>query len=257
MTSLTLTSQAVTAREQGAVLHVTLDRPDKLNALNQAMYEDLTRAVAHLADRDDLHVLLLDANGRAFSAGNDIKDFLNADPASRREGSLSPAMVLVHALMALDKPVIMAVQGNATGIGTTMLLHADLVIAANDARFHTAFINLGLVPEAGSSLILPALIGKQNAARLLLAGDTLTAEEAERMGLIAYRTRRETLEAEAMDLAQKLAEKPPAAVAMTKQLMRHGQDAIKAQIEKESVMFAERMFSEDTRERFAGFLKKG
>ena len=170
-------------------------------------------------------------------------------------GKLSPAMVLVHALMALDKPVVIGVQGNATGIGTTLLLHADLVVAADDARFQTAFINLGLVPEAGSSLLLPALIGRQNANRLLLAGDTLTAEEAERCSLVAYRVTPDELEPTAKALAQRLAEKSPPAMAMTKQLLRHSHEAIKTQIEKESVLFAERMFSEDTRERFSKFLK--
>ena len=244
------------SREHNAVLHVTLDRADKLNALTAAMYQDLTTAVQHLAERDDLNALLLTAKGRSYCAGNDIQDFLQADPASRDNGKLSPAMILIHAIMALDKPVIMAVQGNATGIGTTMLLHADLVIAADNARFHTAFINLGLVPEAGSSLILPALIGRQNANRLLLAGDTFSAEEAERMGLIAYRVGKEELESKAQALADKLAGKNPAAIAMTKQLTRLSDAAIKSQIEKESVMFAERMFSDDTRALFAGFLKK-
>jgi len=112
------------------------------------------------------------------------------------------------------------------------------------------------VPEAGSSLILPALIGRQNANRLLLAGDTFNAGEAERVGLIAYRTAVDELASEALALAERLAEKTPAAIAMTKQLTRLSDAAIKAQIEKESVMFAERMFSDDTRAMFAGFLKK-
>ena len=128
-------------------------------------------------------------------------------------------------------------------------------MAADDARFQTAFINLGLVPEAGSSLLLPALIGRQNANRLLLAGDTLTAEEAERCGLVAYRVTPDELEPTAQALAQRLAEKSPTAMAMTKQLLRQSDAAIKSQIEKESVLFAERMFSEDTRERFSKFLK--
>src|SRR5690606_13446191 len=106
---------------------------------------------------------------------------------ARRDGELSVAMQLVHRLLELDKPVLAAVHGNATGIGTTLLLHCDLVIAADSARFHTAFIDLGLVPEAGSSLILPSLLGRQNANRLLLAGDRLSADEALRMGLVAYR----------------------------------------------------------------------
>ena len=159
MSALELQSGYVRVTEHGKLLEVTLDRADKLNALSGEMYRDISRAVDHYRDRDDLTALLLDAEGRAFTAGNDIGDFLNADPESRKDGKQSPAMDLVHRLIELDKPVIAAVHGNATGIGTTLLLHCDLVIAADSARFYTAFIDLGLVPEAGSSLILPALLG--------------------------------------------------------------------------------------------------
>lgn len=256
MSALELKSGFIRVTEHGKLLEATLDRADKLNALTQEMYRDLGRVVDHLAERDDLNALLIDAEGRAFTAGNDIKDFRNADPESRKDGKLSPAMEFVHRLMALDKPVIMAAHGNATGIGTTMLLHGDLVIAAESTRFYTAFINLGLVPEAGSSLLLPALVGRQNASRLLIAGDTLTAEEAERMGLIAYRVPDEELREKALELGKKVAEKPPQAMAYTKQLMRQGQDAVKAQIVAESKRFAERMFSDETRAIFDSFLNK-
>lgn len=256
MSALELKSGYVRVTEHGKLLEATLDRADKLNALTMEMYRDLSRVADHVRDREDINALLIDAEGRSFSAGNDIKDFRNADPESRKDGKLSPAMEFVHRLMALDKPVVMAVHGNATGIGTTMLLHCDLVIAANSARFYTAFINLGLVPEAGSSLLLPTLLGRQNASRLLIAGDTLTAEEAERMGLVAYRTTDEELREKALELGRKLADKPPQAMAYTKQLMRHGHDAVKGQIVAESERFAERMFSDETRAIFDSFLNK-
>ena len=137
-----------------------------------------------------------------------------------------------------------------------LMAEYDLVIAADSARFYTAFINLGLVPEAGSSLILPALLGRQNANRLLLAGDTLTADEAERMGLVAYRCGDDELRDKALELGAKLAAKPPQALQYTKQLTRHGADAIREQIKKESVLFAERMFSDETRAIFDKFLNK-
>jgi enoyl-CoA hydratase/carnithine racemase len=256
MSALELKSGYIRVTEHGKLLEATLNRADKLNALTLEMYRDLTRVAEHFGDRDDLTALLIDAEGRSFTAGNDLKDFRNANPEARQSGELSPAMHFVHRLMALDKPVIMAVHGNATGIGTTMLLHCDLVIAAENTRFYTAFINLGLVPEAGSSLLLPALIGRQNASRLLLAGDTLTAAEAERMGLIAYRVPDEQLREKALELGQTLAAKPTQALQYTKQLTRHGVDAIKAQIERESVLFGERMFSEETRAIFDQFLNK-
>lgn len=256
MSSLDLKSGFVAVTDHGALLEVTLDRPDKLNALSTEMYLDLGRTVDHFRDRDDLNALLLNANGRAFTAGNDIGDFLNADPRARRDGEPSPAMELVHRLLVLDKPVIAAVHGNATGIGTTLLLHCDLVIAADSARFHTAFIDLGLVPEAGSSLLLPTLLGRQNANRLLLAGDTLSADEAERMGLVAYRCGDDELRERALELGARLAAKPPRAMQYTKQLTRHGADAVRDQINRESVLFGERMFSDETRAIFDTFLNK-
>lgn len=256
MSALELKSGYIRVTEHGKLLEATLDRADKLNALSQEMYRDLARVATHVAERDDINALLIDGEGRSFTAGNDLKDFRDADPKSREDGKLSPAMDFVHCLMALDKPILMAVHGNATGFGTTMLLHSDLVIAANSTRFYTAFINLGLVPEAGSSLLLPTLLGRQNASRLLLAGDTLTAEEAERIGLVAYRVADDELRAKALELGQKLAEKPPQAMAYTKQLMRQGQDAVKAQIVAESKRFAERMFSAETRAIFDSFLNK-
>lgn len=256
MSSLDLKSGFVSVTEHGALLEVTLDRPDKLNALSTEMYQDLSRAVDYLRERDDLNALLLNANGRSFTAGNDIGDFLNADPETRRNGELSPAMKLVHRLLELDKPVLAAVHGNATGIGTTLLLHCDLVIAADSARFYTAFINLGLVPEAGSSVILPGLLGRQNANRLLLAGDTLDADEALRMGLVAYRCGDDELHDKALELGARLAAKPPEAMRYTKQLTRHGTDAIREQIKKETVLFGERMFSDETRAIFDKFLNK-
>ncbi|MBA4722115.1 MAG: enoyl-CoA hydratase/isomerase family protein [Alcanivorax sp.] len=256
MSSLELKSGHIRVIEHDALIQVTLDRADKLNALTAEMYRDLARAVDHFRDRDDLNALLIDGDGRSFCAGNDIGDFLNADPESRKNGKISPAMEVVHRLIDLDKPVLAAVQGNCTGIGTTLLLHCDLVMAADSARFYTAFINLGLVPEAGSSLILPGLLGRQNANRLLIAGDTLTAEEAERMGLIAYRVSDEELRERALELGKKVAAKPPQAMQYTKQLTRHGADAIREQIKRETVLFADRLFSDETRAIFDRFLNK-
>lgn len=256
MKQLALDSGFVRVTEHDSLLHATLARPDKLNALTRAMYVDLRRVVEHLDARDDLNALLLDGDGRSFCAGNDIKDFANAGQHAPAAGEVSVAIQYIQQLMATNKPVIMAVHGNATGIGTTMLLHADLVIAADSARLYTAFIDLGLVPEAGSSLILPSRIGRQNTARLLLAGDTIDADEAERMGLVAYRCSDDELAAKALTLGQALAAKPPQALRETKQLLRHGTDAINAQIKIETERFAARLRSTETQAIFARFLAK-
>lgn len=256
MTALELDSGFIRATEHDSLLHVTLARPDKLNALNRAMYVDLCRVVDHLDSRDDLRALLLDGEGRAFCAGNDIKDFADADPNAGGTGEVSVAMQYIYRLMATDKPVIMAVHGNATGIGTTMLLHSDLVIAADSARLYTAFIDLGLTPEAGSSRILPERIGRQNAARLLLAGDTITTAEAKCMGLVAYSCSDDELADKALALGTTLASKPPQAMQQTKQLLRHNTDTIHAHIDTEISYFAQRLYSDEAQAIFAQFLSK-
>lgn len=254
MNTLELNSGCVRIIERDALLHATLARPDKLNALTRAMYIDLYRIVDHLDSRDDLHALLLDGEGRSFCAGNDIRAF--ADASERSAGDIGVALQYIQRLMTTDKPVVMAVHGHATGIGVTMLLHADLVIAADSARLNTAFIDLGLVPEAGASLLLPQMAGRQNAARLLLAGDTISAQEAERMGLIAYRCGDDDLAGRALALGRALAAKPPQAMRQTSQLMRHGTDAVNNQIEQEAERFAERLASDEARAIFARLVSK-
>lgn len=258
MALVELESGHIKANVETHVLRITLDRANKRNALNTAMYADIQRCVDYARDQDDVHALLIDAEGEMFCAGNDISDFANADPHAEGGVTSGPAMTLIKTLHVLDKPVVVAVQGQATGIGTTLLLHCDLVVAGNSARFYTAFIDLAIVPEAASSQLLPALIGRQNAARLLLAGDTLSAEQAERMGLIAYRTDDAQLDEQATALAHRLAAKPPEAMRLSKQLMRSGMASndIRGQIEREGEVFAERLFSDEFREIINRFLKR-
>lgn len=253
-----LSSGCIRAANENGVLRLTIDRADKRNALKRDMYEDMTRVVEHASENDAVRALLIDSAGDMFCAGNDISDFANATPQTRGPGSTSPALTFIKALRALDKPSVIAVQGQATGVGTTMLLHADLVVAADDARFFTAFIDLGLVPEAGSSLLLPALVGRQNAARLLLAGDTLDADEALRMGLIAYCVPRAELAERANALAAKVAAKPPEAVRHSKQLLREalGSDDVDGQIDREAKRFGERLLSDEVKAIMNKFLGK-
>lgn len=247
-----LSSEHIHVKQHDTLLHATLARPTKHNALNRAMYAELTRIVEQLEARADLHALLLDGAGPSFCAGNDISEFANLDDTS----GLDIAMAFVRALMATNKPVLMAVHGHATGIGTTMLLHADLVIAADSAQLYTAFIDLGVVPEAGSSRLLPARIGRQNAARLLLAGDTLDADTALRMGLVAYRCSDAELAPRALALARAVAAKPPQAMQQTKRLLRHDTDTLDAHIDREIAVFRERMASPEAQAIFARFLAR-
>ncbi|MES1941222.1 enoyl-CoA hydratase/isomerase [Salinisphaera sp. T5B8] len=258
MTQPELTSGFIRAENDDGVLHVTIDRASKRNSLTAAMYDDLSRCVAHAEADDAVRTLLIDSEGDMFCAGNDVAEFANASPETRKAGSAGPALSFIKQLRALDKPVVIAVQGQATGIGTTMLLHADFVIADERARFYTAFIDLALVPEAASSLLLPGLVGRQNAARLLLAGDTIDSEEALRMGLIAYRVADAALAHEAMKLAKRLAAKPPEAMRQSKQLLRQGlgSDDVDGQIEREAERFGERLFSDEVREIMNKFLQR-
>ncbi|MBO9468791.1 enoyl-CoA hydratase/isomerase family protein [Endozoicomonas sp. G2_2] len=253
-----LTSGFIRAETRDGILRVTIDRADKRNALTRDMYEDMSRCVEHAGADDSVRTLLIDSEGDMFCAGNDVAEFAAATPDTREAGSAGPALSFIKRLRALDKPVVIAVQGQATGIGTTMLLHADLVVGAESARFFTAFIDLALVPEAGSSLLLPGLIGRQNAARLLLAGDTLDSDEALRMGLIAYRVPDEALAEKAQAVAARLAAKAPEAVRQTKQLLRQGigSDDVDGQIEREAERFGERLFSDEVRAIMNKFLKR-
>lgn len=253
-----LHSGHVRASVDDHILRITLDRADKRNALTRAMYTDLGQALASGGADEAVHVIVLDAEGEMFCAGNDIADFANVDPSAGDAGTTGPALSFIRRMAECDKPIVVAVQGQATGIGTTLLLHADLVMAADDARFYTAFIDLGLVPEAGSSRLLPAMLGRQNAARLLLAGDTVTAAEAERMGLVAYRVPAAELGQRSRELAARLAAKPPGAMAASKRLLRRGIDtkAVNEQIEREAEVFGQRLASDEVRAIMNAFLDR-
>src|SRR5699024_4745229 len=250
-----LNSQCIRLTEHDGWLEITLTRPDKLNAFTRSMYQDMAAAVNYFDANDAYKVALINAQGRAFCAGNDIGDFLAAAEESGGNAA-DTAMLFISALMQVSKPTVAAVQGNATGIGTTLLLHTDLVIAADDARLHTAFIQLGLVPEAASSLLLPRLIGRQNASRLLLAGDSLSAAEAQQMGLIAYVAPHDELAMQAAALCTKIAGFSAAALTQTKRLMREDLAEIQQQIDVEKEIFMERLLSPETQAIFKKFMHK-
>ena len=185
------------------VIEIHIDRPDKKNALTAPMYHAMTAALADASARADIAVVLFTANGDAFCAGNDLKDFM-AGP----EGGAA-AFAFIRAIAAFDKPIVAAVQGLAVGVGTTMLLHCDLIYAAPDARFIMPFVNLGLVPEAGSSLLAPAPLGHAKAAAMLMLGEPMDAEAADRAGLVTAVVPADGLLAHARAQARILVAKPP------------------------------------------------
>jgi enoyl-CoA hydratase/carnithine racemase len=237
----------------GGVLRVQLDRPEKKNALTRAMYTRLTE-VLEAADADPAtRVIVLHGAGDAFTAGNDLRDFLEQPPQDQDH----PTFRFILAVSRVQKPLVAAVHGVAIGIGTTLLLHCDLVYAAEGARFHTPFVDLGLVPELASSLTLPALAGHQRAAEMLLLGQPVDATRAAQLGFVNAVVPADRLLDTAMEAARTLAAKPAASVRLTKALMRGAQAALVAStLEEEARLFVDRLASPEAREAFAAFLEK-
>ncbi|MDE1152517.1 MAG: enoyl-CoA hydratase-related protein [Micavibrio sp.] len=217
----------------GGFLHLALNRADKKNALTNAMYRDLTAALNDAAADEDIIGVVFTGMGDAFTAGNDLKEFLAAGTTA---GLAAPDFLRV--LATFPKIVIAAVQGAAVGIGTTLLLHCDLVIAAPDAKFQLPFINLGLVPEAASSLLLPARLGHARASELLLLGSVFDAQTAYQLGLINRIVEKEALAKTVLEFTAALASKDPHALQETKRLLKSMSQGVEARMEEEFTAFA-------------------
>lgn len=243
-------SEHVAAVEKDGVLEIHIDRPDKKNALTAAMYRAMTAALADAAARPAIGAVLFAGRGDAFSAGNDLKDFL-AGP----EGGAA-AFDFIRAIAGFEKPLVAAVQGLAVGVGTTLLFHCDLVYAAPDARFIMPFVNLGLVPEAGSSLLAPATLGHAKAAAMLLLGEPMDAQAADRAGLVTALVPADSLLDHARAKAQALTAKPPQALALTRRLMKGDPAALVARMEEEASLFHQALASAEAREAFTAFFEK-
>jgi enoyl-CoA hydratase/carnithine racemase len=238
--------------QAGGVLEVAFNRPAKKNALTGAMYAAVVDAFRH-ADADaTIRAVLLSGTGDTFTSGNDIKDFQTR--AATNE--LTHASPFLDALSSLATPLVAAVNGAAVGVGTTMLAHADLVIAARSARFVMPFTSLGLVPEAASSLLFPRLVGHQRASALLLLGEALDAETARDWGLVYRVVDNDALMGIARAVAARLAALPPEAVRQTKNLIKNGRQDVPGRIAEELVLFRERLRSPEAAEAFAAFVEK-
>jgi enoyl-CoA hydratase/carnithine racemase len=238
--------------EQG-VATLTLDRPAKKNAITGEMYEMLVAGLGRAGDDKAVRAVLITGAGDVFTAGNDLKDFSNprfAEPDS-------PVLTFMQALAEYEKPVIAAVNGLAVGIGVTMLLHCDMVYAADTATFSMPFTGLGLVPEFASTLLLPAIAGRIRASEKLLLGKPFPAPEAAAMGLVNAIVPAAELLPHARKIAQAFNVLPPGAVRDTKKLLRHGQAAaVQETIRREASHFAPRLAGDEAREAIAAIIEK-
>ncbi len=234
------------------VCEIRLNRPDKRNAITLEMYRALTNAVHGANVDDDVRVILLSGAGASFTAGNDLNDFLSGPLL----GDDHDAARFIRTLPAIRKIMIAAVHGATVGIGVTLLLHCDLVIAARSARLAVPFVRLGLVPEAASSLLLPRLVGYQRAAEMLLLGAPVDATRAYEMGIVNRLVDDEALMSEARALAHSVARQPPEALFATKRLMRSGSTTILDRIEEELEAFRVQLDSAEFRTAAQEFLSK-
>jgi enoyl-CoA hydratase/carnithine racemase len=247
-------TDGIEVRRDGAVVSATFDRPEKKNAITSAMYEALIETFDQ-AERDpDVGALVLSGNGGAFTAGNDIADFLAASTAGSRDLHEAPAWRFISKLARFEKPLVAAVQGLAVGLGTTLCFHCDLVYASPDARFHMPFVNLGLVPEAGSSLLAPLRFGRARASEFLLLAEPFSAETARELGLVNALLPNSSLLAHAMSKAAALAAKPRSALLTTRRLLRGDPGALKARMDEETQAFAAALSSGEARAAFMTFM---
>ena len=247
-------TQDIEVAREGAVLSAAFARPQKKNAITGAMYDALIEAF-EAAERDpDIGALVLSGKGGVFTAGNDLGDFLAV--ASRESGDF-PASRFVRKLAEFEKPLVAAVDGLAIGVGTTLLLHCDLVYATPAARFQMPFVNLGLVPEAGSSLLAPQRFGRAKAAEFLLLAEPFDGHEALKLGLVNAVLPQGELLAHAMGRAAALAAKPRAALLATRRLMRGDPEALRARMAEEMHAFSAALKSPESRTAFQGFLSAG
>lgn len=246
-------SEHVRVEKSSGVLAITLARPDQRNAITVAMYAALADAIAGTFEDGETRLITIRGEGQDFAAGNDLADFLEAAP---RDDEI-PVWRLLRALAECEVPIVAAVHGNCVGIGTTMLIHCDLVIADDSARFSMPFVDLGLVPEAASSLLFPRLAGRRRAARYLLLAEPFGADEAQAMGLVSHRVGPGELDAKLREIVGALLAKPAEALRLTQKLLRTAtQEEILSRMKLESSMFAERLESDEVKGAIAAFFAK-
>jgi enoyl-CoA hydratase/carnithine racemase len=247
-----MSQKLLISRADGAV-SLLFNRPEKKNALDRETYLSLIDALAQAQDDPSVRAVVFAGAGADFTAGNDLADFRDFVGKPQE----FPALAFVRAVAAFEKPMVAAVTGDAVGIGTTLLFHCDLVYASPDARLRMPFIDLGLVPEAGASVLVPRRIGMARAAQYLLLGEGFSGEEAFRLGIVNRLAPPEAVLDAAMEAARRLAAKPAEALFASRRLLRGDPAEILARIDAEAEIFARALLSPQTRERFAAFFARG
>lgn len=246
-------TNSIQITDRGAVREIRIHRPEKKNALNTAMYSQLADAVAQAATADSVRCALFAGSQGAFSSGNDIQDFLN-NPAS---GEDHPVAQFMRVMADFPKPAVAGVLGPAVGIGSTLLLHCDLIYAGQGARFMLPFVNLGICPEFASSLLLPRMMGHPRAAELTMLAEPFDAAKAYEYGLINAVLDDSAVEDHTFAIAEKLAAKPPRAMRTTKDLLKRWTKAqVQEAIREEAALFMPMLHEPEAREAFSAFVEK-
>jgi len=242
----------VLVTDKDGVRMIRMNRPEKKNALTQPMYAEMTRALRESEDLDSVRCVIFAGGPGAFCAGSDIADF-----QKRAEGGLNPITVdFLHALVRNPKPLLAAVDGLAIGIGTTMLLHSDYVVASSNASFATPFTKLGLIPEAASSLLGPMRMGYARAFALLVMGRSMSARDAKAAGFVNAVVDATALDSTIMQAAREIAALPAGAVALARKLLRGDLDDLVKRVDTEAMYFKERLQSDEARAAFATFMSR-
>ena len=240
----------VLVTDEDGVRMIRMNRPEKKNALTQPMYAEMTRALRESEHLDSVRCLIFAGGPGAFCAGSDIADF-----QKRAEGGLNPITVdFLHALVRNPKPLLAAVDGLAIGIGTTMLLHSDYVVASSNASFATPFTKLGLIPEAASSLLGPMRMGYARAFALLVMGRSMSAQDAKAAGFVNAVV--DATDSTIMQAAREIAALPAGAVALARKLLRGDLDDLVKRVDTEAMYFKERLQSDEARAAFATFMSR-
>jgi enoyl-CoA hydratase/carnithine racemase len=244
-------NDVISSKSAEGVLTLTFNRPAKMNAINREMYGALANGLNEAAGDFSVRAVIITSEGDHFTAGNDIKDFMENPPTSDD----TEVAKFLGSLLNFPKPLLAAVKGNAVGVGTTMLLHCDVVLASPSANFSMPFTSLGLVPEAGSSYLFPLLVGYQRAARIFMTGESFGANEAKEMGLVS--TIADDVLAEATKIANQIAQQPPQAIINTKALLKASKhDAVEAVMKAEFELFSMALQSEEAMMAFMNFMSK-